>query len=54
MAEAEDVLPKRRNHGLNPSEDLAEMIRQCWGDPDSVRLSFLDAEAGAPGVGRIS
>ena len=31
MAEAEDVLPSNRNHGLKPSEDFAEIIRQCCG-----------------------
>ena len=30
IADADDVLPKRRNHGLKPSDDLAEMIRQCY------------------------
>ena len=26
MPEAEDVLPSSKNHGLNPSDDLAEII----------------------------
>ena len=42
MAEADDVLPKSRNHGLKPSEDLAEMIRQCCKILSSVLPSFLD------------
>ena len=30
MAEAEDVLPSKRNHGLKPSEDPALMMRRCF------------------------
>ena len=30
IPEADEVLPKRRNHGLKPSEDLDEMILQCY------------------------
>ena len=29
IPEAEDVLPSSKNHGLNPSDDLAEIILQC-------------------------
>ena len=29
IAAAEEVLPRSRNHGLKPSEDLARMIRMC-------------------------
>ena len=42
MAEADDVLPKSRNHGLKPSEDLAEMIRQCCKNTSSILPSFLE------------
>lgn len=31
IAAAEDVLPRSKNHGLNPSDDLASIIRTCWG-----------------------
>jgi hypothetical protein len=27
MPDAEEVLPRRRNHGLNPSEEPLEMMR---------------------------
>lgn len=27
MPDAEEVLPRRRNHGLNPSDEPLEMIR---------------------------
>ena len=32
IADAEDVLPSSRNHGLKPSDDFAEIILQCYGE----------------------
>lgn len=38
IPEAEDVLPSRRNQGLNPSEDPARMILRCWIERETINF----------------
>lgn len=37
IPDAEEVLPRRRNHGLKPSDEPALMMRRCYGECQCVR-----------------